>query len=154
MTTGTEREALLSTLEETVRDVLAYFEGPGATSAARVGEWGPKEVLSHFLHWHQATIEGMEAVARGAAPWKATEATDEANAGAVARFRSESVGQLVARARQLQARLVQAARALPSLDTPVMLRHDGTAQTGRDRLERIPRHWREHVAELRAQEGR
>ncbi|MBI2872454.1 MAG: hypothetical protein HYY00_04600 [Chloroflexi bacterium] len=142
-------DALLANVEKSVQDALAYFEGPGATSQVKVDQWGPRDVLCHFLFWHQATAEGMESVARGGQPTRLEASTDDMNARAIAQHARESIPQLVSQARQLQGRLVRAARSIRDLEKPVLVRFDGTPANLRQRLEIIARHWTNHVRDLR-----
>lgn len=150
MSTTRELEGLLTNLNTTVEEALAYFEGPGATSTTRVGDWGPREVLCHFLFWHQLTAEGMESATRGRSPRILDASTDELNARTIARHAGEGIPQLLAHARRLQERLVRAARRLPTLDVAVMQRQDGPPLSARERLDRIPRHWQSHITQLQA----
>ncbi|MFC2005431.1 DinB family protein [Chloroflexota bacterium] len=152
MNTKKEVNSLLATLDKTVSDVLAYFNGPGSTSKARVGEWGAWEVLCHFVLWHEATIKGMKSVACSGEPYLIDGATDELNAGAVAKYQGKSFNDLTARLRQLQEELKQAARSLPDPDAPVMTRKGGTTLSGRERLEIINGHWLRHMEALQAAE--
>lgn len=150
MTTNKQDDSLLAALDKTVQGVLAYFDGPGATTRARIGDWGAWEVLCHFLFWHEATIEGMESVARGGGPYRLDADTDELNARTIAKYQGSSFPDLVARLRELEKRLQRAVRNLPNWDVPVMMRLDGTTRSGRERLETIKQHWARHVAELQA----
>jgi hypothetical protein len=152
VTAEKQADNILDTLDKTVRDVLAYFEGQGSKSKARVGDWGAWEVLCHFVFWHEATIEGMESVASGGSPYRLNAATDELNARTIAKYQGESFSDLTALLRELEEQLQQAARGLPDLDAPVIMRVDGTTLSGRERLEVINRHWANHVAELQAAE--
>jgi hypothetical protein len=152
VTTHKQVESLLAALDATVQDALAYFEGPGSTSRARIDEWGAWEVLCHFVFWHEATIAGMESVARGGAPYRLEAGVDELNARTIAKHQGKSFLDLIARLRELQEQLQQAARSLPDLEAPVMVRTDGSGLSGRERLEIMNRHWEQHVAELRAAE--
>ena len=148
MSTAQELDELLSALDTTVEEVLAYFEGPGATSTARVGDWGPREVLCHFLFWHDATAQGMESASSGGGPVVLDAPTDELNGRVLAQHAGEGIPELVAQARSLHKRLVQAARQLPDLDVTVLQRAEGSLVTARSRVEIIARHWRSHAAEL------
>ena len=47
MTTPPAKEALLATLDRTVQETLAYFEGAGRTTDARVDRWQARDVLMH-----------------------------------------------------------------------------------------------------------
>lgn len=149
MTTEQKLEPLIASVESAVKSALAYFEGPGANSKVKVGTWTPREVLCHMIYWHQATLDGMESVARGGEPYRIYADTDEMNARAVGRASGKSVKQLVDEARQLQARLVAASRKMPDLNATVVIRGDGTEQSARQRLERIAHHWNEHIQELK-----
>ncbi len=143
-----EQETLIANLDNAVNACLAYFEGPGGTSKARVGDWGGWETLAHFLYWHETTAQGMEWVARGFGPCVVTTETDATNAVSVQGHKGESLSDLVRQARQLQARLAAAARRLNDIDAVVMVRPGGVTMTARQRLERLANHWQGHVAAL------
>ena len=145
-------ESLLTELQATVDDVLGYFEGPGAESDARIGDWGAWEVLAHFLHWHEMTAVGMESVFKGTGPVSITAETDATNAKSVDALKGSTFLELGAEARRLHRRLDAAARKMTNIDAVVMLRPEAQeGQTGRQRLERLIRHWAGHTEELRAQ---
>ncbi|MEE8443316.1 MAG: hypothetical protein V3S37_06150 [Dehalococcoidia bacterium] len=150
---GTDNvESLLTTLQNTVEEVLAYFEGPGTTSKARVGDWGSWEVLAHFLYWHERTATGMESVALGTGPVTITGETDATNAESIKAVAGKSFQELVSEARRLQKQLDTAARKVTDLDAVVMVRPEAPeGQTARQRLERLARHWLGHTEALRAQ---
>ena len=152
MTDTSSGESLLSTLQSTVDEVLTYFEGPGTTSKARVGDWGPWEVMAHFLHWHEMTAKGMESVVQGTGPVTVPGETDASNAISVDALRGESFQGLGMEVRQLQQRLDAAARRMTDLDAIVMVRPEAPGgQTARQRLERLVQHWKGHTEELKAQ---
>lgn len=153
MTTHEQVDRLLAALDKTVEDVLAYFAGAGAISKARVGEWGAWEVLCHFVFWHEATIAGMESVARGGAPYRLDADADALNARELAKRQGKSFLELTARLRELQAQLSRAARSLPDLDAAVIVRANGSTLSGRERLEIMQRHWNQHAVELQAAES-
>ena len=148
MATESDLEALIDGVAQAVEAGLRYFEGPGATSTVVVGEWGPREVLSHCVLWHEVTVKGMESVAGGGEPFPADATVDEMNARAVAGLGGRDMSRLADEVRRLQERLVRVARALTDLDAPVVVRHEGGYLSGRERLEVIARHWRGHVSEL------
>jgi len=157
MAAGQQIDDLLATLEQSVEAGLAYFQGPGGQSKVMIGHWGPREVLCHLVWWHQATVEGMESVATGGAPYRMYASVDEMNARAVGRMAGKAINQadtygasLVDLARQWQARLVKAARALPDPHTTVLVMGDGNGRSVQQRLETIVQHWSEHVKELQA----
>ena len=150
MATVQERQALIAELEKAVREGLDYFRGAGATSQVKIDLWGPREVLCHCLHWHEVTALGMESVAAGGSPEVSDIHVDEANAQAVSSRAGQDIPELAGEAERLEHRLVEAFRALDDIDTTVIVRGDGTRHTGRQRLETIAHHWREHVVELEA----
>jgi len=150
MAAGQQIDDLIATLERSVESGLAYFEGPGGQSKVMMGHWGPREVLCHLIWWHQATAEGMESVAAGGAPYRIYASVDEMNARAVGRLAGRDVNQLVDLARQWQARLVKAVRALPDPNATVLVLGDGSGRSVQQRLETIAHHWNEHVTELQA----
>jgi len=107
--------------------------------------------------WHQATVEGMESVAKGGAPYRIDASVDHMNARAVGRLAGRDLNQpttygvsLVDLARQWQARLVQAARTIPEPNTTILVMGDGSGRSVQQRLETIAQHWNEHVTELQA----
>ncbi len=157
MAEGQQIDSLITALEQSVESGLAYFQGPGGQSKVKIGRYEPREFLCQLVWWHQATAEGMESVAAGGAPYRIYASVDEMNARAVARFAGKDIHQsgtygasLVDLARQWQARLVKAARALPDLSTTVLIIGDGSGRSVQQRLETIARHWGERVNELQA----
>jgi hypothetical protein len=75
---------------------------------------------------------------------------DELNARAIDSRTGQGIPKLIGEARELQARLVKAARSVGDPGATVLLRADGTRLSIRQRLQLFPHHWREHVNELRA----
>ena len=141
-------ESLIAALERSVEAGLSYFQGPGGQAKVRIGRWGPREVLCHLVWWHQATVEGMESVLAGGAPYCIYASVDEMNARAVGRLAGKNIAQLADLVRQFQARLVKAARALPDPQATVLVLGDGSGRSVQQRLETIAHHWDEHVKEL------
>ena len=152
MTTTNDLESLIASVEQTVEDSLAYFEGEGAESKVKIDLWTPREVLVHMVYWHQATVEGMEAVTQGESPYRIYASTDEMNARAVGRASGKSVARLANEARELQARLSAAARQIPDPNAVILVRADDSEASTIQRLERIRSHWNAHVEELKSQE--
>ena len=157
MAAGQQIDDLIAALERSVESGLAYFQGPGGQSKVMIGHWGPREVLCHLVWWHQATVEGMESVAKGGAPYRIYASVDEMNARAVGRLAGRDLNQagtygesLVDLARQWQERLVKAARALPDPNTTVLIMGDGSGRSVQQRLETIAQRWNELVRELQA----
>jgi hypothetical protein len=143
-------ESRVATLEQSIEAGLAYFQGPGGQASVKIGRWGPREVLCHLVWWHQATVEGMESVLSGGAPYRLYASVDEMNARAVGRLAGKNIDQLADLVRQWQARLVKAAKALPDLQVTVLVLGDGSERSAQQRLETIAHHWDEHVKELQA----
>ena len=116
MAAGQQIDDLIATLEQSVESGLAYFQGPGGQSKVMIGHWGPREVLCHLVWWHQATVEGMESVAKNGAPYRIDASVDHMNARAVGRLAGRDLNQpttygvsLVDLARQWQARFAGSA---------------------------------------------
>lgn len=149
MTTPASKEALVADLDRVARDTLAYFEGPGRASNARVGQWQGRDVLMHFIYFHDATAWGIQSAAQGGPPWPVPADSDTVNEVCRRLHEHESFDDLLAQLRQAHARLLSAARAAPDLDRPCFRRSTGEVMTGRQRLELLARHWAEHVRELR-----
>lgn len=148
MTTQISREELIAAVESAVQGTLAYFEGPGRESPARIGRWGSWDVLAHFPYWHYATTWGIESAAAGGPPWLLSGAADQINDACLGLHAGEGFDQLVSQLRLAQARLLRAAGAAQDLDAPAFRMPDGRIVTIRQRLETIARHWRGHLDAL------
>jgi hypothetical protein len=147
-------DALIQELDRAVTEVLAYFAGPGRTSAARVDRWQARDVLQHFIYFHDATAWGIQSVALGGPPWPVPGDADTVNEVCRRLHEHESFDELLAQVRLAHARLMHAARSSPDLDRPCFRRANGETLTGRQRLELLAHHWREHVHELQAADAR
>ena len=88
-------DQLLAQTEKAVRRTMAYLEGPGATSTARIDRWGVWEIAAHLLHWHLVTAEAAQAVAKGEPPSRFTSPVDDINEEVVAKSAGMSLAQLV-----------------------------------------------------------
>jgi hypothetical protein len=150
MTAATPNEAAIAELDKVAQDVLAFFSGPGRTSSARVDRWQAREVLMHFIYFHDATAWGIESAALGGPPWPVPADSDLVNEVCRRLHEHETFDELLTALRQAHARLVNAARRSPDLDRPCFTRATGEVLTGRQRLELLARHWKEHVRELEA----
>lgn len=80
MAAGQQIEGLIAAVAQSVESGLAYFQGPGSQVGVKIGHWEPCEVLCHLLWWHQVTVEGVESVASGGAPYRIYASVDEMNA--------------------------------------------------------------------------
>jgi hypothetical protein len=143
-------DALLANLDRAVQDALAYFEGPGRTSAVRVDRWQARDVLQHFLYFHDATAWGIQSAALGGPPWPVPGDSDHVNEVCRRLHEAESVDDLLRQVRLAHGRLMRAARGAPDLDVTCFRRASGETVSGRQRLEVLARHWAEHVQELQA----
>ncbi|MGH7312755.1 MAG: hypothetical protein ACREJV_06260 [Candidatus Rokuibacteriota bacterium] len=150
MTTPPAKDALLASLNRVVEDTLAYFEGPGRATTARVDRWQARDVLMHFLYFHDATAWGIQSAAIGGPLWPVPADADTVNEVCRRLHEHESLDELLAQVRQAHARLVRAVGNAPDLDKPCFQRATGETMTGRQRLELLARHWTEHVHELQA----
>jgi hypothetical protein len=139
---------VVAELDRVVREALAYFEGPGRLNTAQVDRWKARDVLMHFLYFHDATAWGIQSVALGGPPWPVPADTDTVNEVCRRLHEPESVDELVQQVRQAHRRLLQAARSTPDLDRPCFRRANGELMTGRQRLTLMARHFGQHVREL------
>ena len=146
-------DASLAALDRAVHDGLAYFEGPGRTTDARVDRWRARDVLMHFLYFHDATAWGIESAALGGPVWPVPADSDHVNEVCRRLHEHESFDELLAQVRQAHARLVHAVQRAPDLDAPCFRRTTGEVLTGRQRLGLLAHHWAEHVRELQGAAG-
>jgi len=147
------KEALLANLDRSVLDTLAYFEGPGRVTDARVDRWHARDVLMHFIYFHDATAWGIQSAAHGGPPWPVPVDADTVNEVCRRLHEHESFDELLVQVRQAHARLMRAAGAAPDLDRPCFQRANGEITTGAQRLEVLARHWAEHARALRDAAG-
>jgi hypothetical protein len=154
MSTSPSDEALIQDLDRAVTEVLAYFAGAGRTSTARVDRWQARDVLQHFLYFHDATAWGIESAAMGGPVWPLPADADTINEVCRRLHEHESLDELIAQIRLAHARLAGAVRRAPDLDRECFRRASGEVMTGRQRLTLLARHWREHVHELQAADAR
>src|SRR5688500_2673208 len=143
-------DALIDNLDTAVREVLAYFEGAGRTLKAKIDKWHARDVLQHFIYFHDATAWGIQSAALGGPQWPVPGDSDIVNEVCRKLHEQESIGELLAQLKQSHARLIRAAKKSPNLDQPCFRRANGESLTGRQRLELLAKHWTEHVDELKA----
>jgi hypothetical protein len=154
MSARPQDDAALASLEQAVTSTLAYFDAAGRTTAARVDRWQARDVLMHFIYFHDATAWGIESAALGGPPWPLPADADTINEVCRRLHEHESFDELLTQVRQAHARLVRAVRRATDLDAPCFRRPNGELVSGRQRLEVLARHWTEHVKELEAAAGR
>jgi hypothetical protein len=150
MTTGAEKDQAIAQLDRVARDVLAYFDGPGRGTDARVDRWQARDIMMHFIYFHDATAWGIQSAAQGGPPWPVPADSDTVNEVCRRLHAHESFDELLTQVRQAHARLVNAARNASDLDRPCFQRSNGEILTGRQRLDLLAKHWAEHVQELQA----
>jgi len=148
MTALLPKDVLLANLDRAVEATLTYFDGPGRLTNARVDRWQTRDVLMHFIYFHDATAWGIQSAALGGSPWPVPADADFVNEVCRRLHEHETVDELLAQVRLAHARLMGAARNAPDLDRPCFQRVTGEMMTGRQRLEVLTRHWAEHVREL------
>src|SRR5919204_2641059 len=100
----------IATLDKVVQDALAYFAGPGRTTDARVDRWQARDVLMHFIYFHDATAWGIQSAAQGGPPWPVPADADTVNEVCRRLHEHESFDELLTQLRRSHARLVRAAR--------------------------------------------
>jgi hypothetical protein len=145
-------DAAIANLDRVVQETLAWFAGAGRTSTAKVDRWHARDVLQHFIYFHDATAWGIQSAAAGGPVWLVSADSDTVNEVCRKLHEPESVDDLLLQLRLAHGRLMRAARSSPDLDRPCFQRPSGEVMTGRQRLELLARHWAEHVAELKAAE--
>ena len=79
MTTGKNKDALIAELDRVAGETLAYFDGPGRRTDARVDRWQARDIMMHFIYFHDATAWGIAAAAQGGPPWPVPADADTVN---------------------------------------------------------------------------
>jgi hypothetical protein len=138
----------LANLDDVVNRTLAYFDGPGRTSEARIDQWQARDVLMHFIYFHEATAWGIQSVGVGGPVWTVPTDWDTINEICRILHEGETLDELMVQIRQAHARLHRAIANSPDLDGPCLQRPNGTLMTASERIDAITEHWQEHLAEL------
>jgi hypothetical protein len=146
----TDKQALMANLDQTVKEVFAFFDGPGRTSSAKVDKWQARDVLQHFIYFHEATAWGIQSAALGGPLWQVPGDSDIVNEVCRRLHQDESYDEVLTQLRLAHGHLMTAARNSPDLDKPCFRRANGETLTGAQRLEALAKHWKEHVRELEA----
>ena len=139
----------LAELDRVAKQTFKYFAGAGKKNKAKVDKWQARDVLQHFIYFHDATAWGIQSAALGGPQWPVPGDSDIVNEVCRKLHEHESVDELLAQLKQSHARLIRAARRSPNLDQPCFKRVNGELLTGRQRLELLAKHWTEHVNELK-----
>ena len=144
------KNGAVEALDRVAKQTFRYFDGPGRQNTAKIDKWKARDVLQHFIYFHDATAWGIQSVALGGPVWSLPADSDTINEVCRRLHEKESVDDLLQQLKQAHARLIRAAKASPDLDTPCFKRRNGETLTGRQRLELLAKHWNEHVEELKA----
>ena len=147
MTTSQKVDALIKPIEEVLEAGIKVMSDPAKEETRVYPTWTPREILCHLIWWHQCTVEGIESVASGGAPFQFHATTDDLNHRSVARSSGKTVEILVGELNGLQERLVKAARSISDPDATVLINNEGTERSTIERLESIPGHWNSHIAD-------
>ena len=138
----------IDALDKVAKQTFRYFDGPGRKNTAKIDKWKARDVLQHFIYFHDATAWGIESAGLGGPPWPVAADADTVNEVCRRLREHETFDELLTQLRQAHARLLHAARRAQDLDKPAFRRSTGEVMTGRQRLELLARHWAEHVREL------
>ena len=127
--------AAIDAMDRVAQATLAYFAGPGRTTGARVDRWQARDILMHFIYFHDATAWGIESASQGGPPWPVPADSDTVNEVCRRLREHESVEDLLAQLRQAHARLMRAARRRGA--TPLVGPATKSATTGGGGLVRL-----------------
>jgi len=144
------KDALVANMDRVAKQTFRYFAGPGKKNTARVDKWKARDVLQHFIYFHDATAWGIQSAAIGGPQWPVPGDSDIVNEVSRRLHEKESIDELLSQLKQSHARLMRAAKSAPDLDAPCFRRANGEALSGAQRLELLAKHWTEHVEELEA----
>ena len=140
----------IAELDRVAQQTFRYFAGAGKKNKAKIDKWQARDVLQHFIYFHDATAWGIQSSALGGPQWPVPGDSDIVNEVCRKLHEHESVDELLKQLKQSHARLIRAAKRSPNLDQPCFKRANGESLTGRQRLELLAKHWSEHVDELKA----
>ena len=102
-------ESLIRELDQVVNEVLAYFGGPGRSSRAQVDRWQARDVMQHFIYFHDATAWGIESATQGGPVWPLPADADTINEVCRRLHEHESLDELLVQLRLAHSRLAAAA---------------------------------------------
>jgi hypothetical protein len=148
MSAATAKDTLLANLDRVAKQTFKYFAGPGKKNPAKVDKWKARDVLQHFIYFHDATAWGIQSAALGGPLWPVPGDADIVNEVCRRLHEHETIDDLLTQLKQSHARLMRAAKNAPDLDKPCFRRANGETLTGAQRLELLAKHWTEHVEEL------
>jgi hypothetical protein len=148
MSASAAKETLLGNMDRVAKQTFKYFSGPGKKNTAKVDKWKARDVLQHFIYFHDATAWGIQSAALGGPLWPVPGDSDIVNEVCRRLHEHETIDDLLTQLKQAHARLMRAAKTAPDLDKPCFRRANGETLTGAQRLELLAKHWTEHVEEL------
>ena len=142
-------ELLLAGIGEAVTGLRGWFESALYPDEVQVGDWTAKDLLAQLVYRHLVTAEALEETAAGDPAAQQALDTDAGNAMAAAQYRDTPVAELLTMLDTAHARVVAASRAIPSAETVVRVRADGSSRTLRQQFLVRQADLRERLAELR-----
>lgn len=142
---------LLADIDSTIEGLAGWYGSALYPEGVELGEggWSARQMLAHLVFWHETTATSIAIVASGAPAPTVGSDFDALNAAAVAQWESQAIPDLLADLRTAQAKLRQAAFAVPGPDTIVRVRPDGVQRTLAEQLAITRNHLQEHLTELR-----
>ena len=143
-------ETLLIALGQAVERATARFEKEPAENRVQAGQWGPAEVLSHFIFWHGVTLKGIESVVSGGEPYRfdADATLDGVNAAALAGRVGSSIADMTSELGELHSRIEEGARGLEYPSVAVRFYWDGSERSLETQLQTLTVHIGDHLEEL------
>src|SRR5947208_13685266 len=108
----------IAALDRVAQETFAYFAGPGHSTSARVDRWQARDVLMHFIYFHDATAWGIQSVALGGPPWPVPADSDTVNEVCRRLHEHESFYDLLSLVRQAPAMSVPDASWTPQYTNP------------------------------------
>jgi hypothetical protein len=140
---------LIDSLESVVNETLEYFSDLDTNLHVQIDQWGHKEMLSHLLYWHRASLKGMQSVVNGEGPFHIPESSDEMNSSIVEQLSHSSLAEITSELKNLQALLTTTATNMPDTQAIVFVRANGESFSTADRLKHTASHWESHLNEFR-----
>jgi DinB family protein len=138
---------VVNELDSVVQDFLTRCQTEPLKTTEAPG-WGTKEVLAHFLYYHQIAGWGAASINTGGPPWRSPATADQMNAAFVPLHAEESIDDLVKQLQLAHGRLMKAVREAEDPNAVVGVRGTGEPMTLAQRLEMTLNHWRGHLKEL------
>jgi hypothetical protein len=116
--------------------------------------WGPREVLTHLVFWHETMVSTIEALLAGRTPDLPQGTFAEVNARAVASNRDVPVDRLLERFGAAQSQLERLATLDATRSLAIPVKEGSTLRSIGELITRVEAHIRNHEAKLRRQFSR